>query len=482
MQEVAKKVVFSIAVPLLFILMIFPGSAIAEKSALSEEEQVCLGCHQEKGLSKTLEDKDTLSVFVDEKQLKGSVHAKMTCSNCHAEFSISHHPTRVFKSKIEYTIKASESCKRCHSDRQVKTSPVHLSMLKAGKSPICVDCHGSHGITRTAGGKSFKDETQYCLSCHKHTLTMKFKDGEDLSFAINPAHLQGSVHSKHACSDCHFGFSTENHPQRVFKSRRAYTIASSDTCRRCHFDKYTKTMESIHYSLLSQGDLRTPVCIDCHGSHAILAGRAEKVASGKRCERCHSGIYKIYASSVHGKALIDEHITDVPICVDCHNAHNIEDPRTFEHQRKVPDICGNCHANKEIMSKYGLSTAVVKTYLQDFHGITLTFYKRQKDASGKASTRPIAVCTDCHGIHDITKTTGPNANVIKANLVKRCQKCHPDATGNFPSAWISHYEPSLKKAPLVFIINLIYKIFIPFMIIGLVLQILLHIWRYAVNR
>jgi hypothetical protein len=66
--------------------------------------------------------------------------------------------------------------------------------------------------------------------------------------------------------------------------------------------------------------------------------------------------------------------------------------------------------------------------------------------------------------------------------VKRCQKCHPGATEEFPNAWLSHYEPSLSNAPLVFLINLTYKIFIPFMLIGLILQILLHIWRYAVNR
>jgi hypothetical protein len=66
--------------------------------------------------------------------------------------------------------------------------------------------------------------------------------------------------------------------------------------------------------------------------------------------------------------------------------------------------------------------------------------------------------------------------------MKRCQKCHPGATDEFPDAWLSHYEPSLTNAPLVFLINLTYKFFIPFMLIGLILQILLHVWRYAVNR
>jgi hypothetical protein len=145
-------------------------------------------------------------------------------------------------------------------------------------------------------------------------------------------------------------------------------------------------------------------------------------------------------------------------------------------------MCGNCHANSELMDKYGLTTEVLNSYLQDFHGITLKLYKKQLETGMKTAVRPIAVCVDCHGIHDITRTTGPNSSIVKTNLVKRCQKCHPDATENFPDSWISHYKPSLKKAPLVFTINLIYKIFIPFMMIGLILQILLHIWRYAVNR
>jgi hypothetical protein len=35
---------------------------------------------------------------------------------------------------------------------------------------------------------------------------------------------------------------------------------------------------------------------------------------------------------------------------------------------------------------------------------------------------------------------------------------------------------------MVYLVDLGYKIFIPFMIIGLLLQIVLHLWRYAVNR
>jgi hypothetical protein len=140
-------------------------------------------------------------------------------------------------------------------------------------------------------------------------------------------------------------------------------------------------------------------------------------------------------------------------------------------------MCGSSQAGRELRAKYGLSTAVLSSYLGDFHGVTVTFYKKQGDA-----VRHIAVCTDCHGIHDITSTRGPESNLVKAKLVKRCRKCHPDATENFPDSWISHYEPSFSRATLVFAVTVVYRVFIPFMIVGLLLQILLHIWRYAVNR
>jgi hypothetical protein len=96
--------------------------------------------------------------------------------------------------------------------------------------------------------------------------------------------------------------------------------------------------------------------------------------------------------------------------------------------------------------------------------------------------KTIAVCTDCHGTHNIMNTRGAEATVVKSNLLKLCRKCHADANEHFPDAWLSHYEPSLKRAPLVYLAGLAYQIFIPIMLIGFVLQILLHIWRYAVNK
>lgn len=465
----------------LFIILIlsFPSAFAAAPTAPPEEVQLCLGCHGNKDFSTVLKNGDKFSLYIDEETFKKSVHRPLNCSGCHNDFSADKHPGKVLKNKREYAVAGSALCKNCHTKFK---SALHLKMAdtaqKGGK--LCVDCHGSHSIQPASKGGHKNSE--YCLGCHRNELSMTFKDGQRQTVHIDPEILKTSVHSKLYCTDCHFGFSPEEHPERKFKSKRDYEIAASESCRRCHFDKYTKTLESIHYAMLSQGNLNAPVCVDCHGAHAIAQTGKERTLSAKRCEKCHGEIYKIYATSVHGNALFNEHNQDVPVCADCHRAHNIIDPRTFDYREKIPQMCGNCHANKELMNKYGLSTAVLNSYLQDFHGITLKLYKKQRDISDKTTLRPIAVCIDCHGIHDITMTTGPNSSIVKTNLVKRCRKCHPDATENFPNSWISHYKPSLKKAPLVYLINLTYKIFIPFMMVGLILQILLHIWRYAVNR
>jgi hypothetical protein len=123
------------------------------------------------------------------------------------------------------------------------------------------------------------------------------------------------------------------------------------------------------------------------------------------------------------------------------------------------------------MAKYGLSTNVLQTYLADFHGATATL-----------RSSVTALCTDCHGVHDIEERGAETSKVLRANLVRTCQRCHPEASDTFPDAWLSHYEPSMSRAPLVYAVRVFYVLLIPFMIGGLALQILLHLWRMVVNR
>jgi hypothetical protein len=55
----------------------------------------------------------------------------------------------------------------------------------------------------------------------------------------------------------------------------------------------------------------------------------------------------------------------------------------------------------------------------------------------------------------------PESQVFRENILHTCQKCHPDATENFSATWLSHYEPDIEKYPIVYFVDLFYKIMIP---------------------
>jgi predicted CXXCH cytochrome family protein len=323
------------------------------------------------------------------------------------------------------------------------------------------------------------DGIDTCLSCHgDKTLAVSLPSGETRSLYVDVQTFKRSVHgNKLGCTDCHQDIQDIPHASRPFKTLREFTVAYYEQCKRCHFANYTKTLDSVHYQSLARGDRTAPLCVDCHGAHDVTRPDRPRTHVSETCARCHQGVSTVFAKSVHGRGI--NRNGDVPVCTDCHRSHDIAGPKAVNWLRTTPEICGNCHSDKTLMDKYGLSTAVTKTYVSDFHGMTASLQKSEGGTEGLSIT---ALCTDCHGVHDIMKVDEPGSRVLRSNLVKTCARCHPGASENFPAAWLSHYEPSWKKAPLVYGVEVFYAVLIPFMMVGLVLQVLLHLWRMVVNR
>jgi len=324
------------------------------------------------------------------------------------------------------------------------------------------------------------EEAEGCLTCHSdETLSLQMDSGETASLVMKPEVLAGSVHKALRCTDCHAGLDEVPHAERPHKNLAQWKTSFSEVCKTCHFDNYTKTLDSVHYGLQARGDAFAPNCVKCHGSHEMTKPAQPRSRISQTCATCHEGIYAKYARSVHGKALIEDGNQDVPVCTDCHRSHDIAGTKDRAWLMKTPALCGRCHADEKLMGKYGLSTAVLSSYLADFHGTTAGFGPGRKDAGDQ---RLVALCVDCHGIHDIAKVKDPSSSVFRTNLAKTCAKCHANASANFPAAWLSHYEPTFSHAPLVFSVRLFYRFIIPFIVGGLILQILLHLWRVVVNR
>jgi nitrate/TMAO reductase-like tetraheme cytochrome c subunit len=346
---------------------------------------------------------------------------------------------------------------------------------------ILLFCCAAPAVSAQGGARPepAAEEIENCLGCHEDPgIEIEFADGTRRSLRVDREAFASSVHGrKLRCSDCHPGSVEIPHPERRWKDADEFRAGLREACKSCHFANYTRYLDSVHYRVLSEKG-PAPSCVDCHDSHAIAPPDRPRTRISDTCSACHSEISEIYAKSVHGRELAGKNGVDVPVCTDCHHTHDIVNPHEAEFLLRTPEMCGRCHADAKRMAKYGISTDVLQTYLSDFHGMTASLAR----PTAKGEVRVTAVCVDCHGFHDIARVDEPGSRVLKANLVRTCRQCHPGATDNFPAAWLSHFEPSLSKAPLVYLVKVFYAVFIPFVIGGLVLQILLHVWRVAVNR
>lgn len=145
------------------------------------------------------------------------------------------------------------------------------------------------------------------------------------------------------------------------------------------------------------------------------------------CYTCHTAIDNTqhdiaqqWKDSVHGQNGIG--------CANCHGGDSTSDEvgvamsaaagyiGKLDRTTSV-GVCGNCHADVERMRQYQLPTDQLVKYRASVHGRRLLTAK---------DTR-VAICVDCHGVHDVKKASDPTAAVYPLNVPKLCASCHADA-------------------------------------------------------
>jgi hypothetical protein len=322
--------------------------------------------------------------------------------------------------------------------------------------------------------------SQQCLDCHTAPdQTMTLANGEQLYLTIDAQAFAAGVHGQEAvaCTDCHTDIREYPHRPLTAANTRQVTAIFSQVCQECHEVQAELQHDSIHAQLTAEGNAEAAVCSDCHNAHyhPLVSERSTIVDT---CARCHSGVAQDYRSSVHGQALQASENPDVPICIDCHGVHTIQDPRSAEFLIQSPQLCSKCHTDEEKMARYGLNTNVLNTYVADFHGTTVALFQRQ--TPDQVPNTPL--CIDCHGVHNIQRTDAEHSTVLKENLLQTCQKCHPDATTNFSGAWLSHYTPSPQHNPLVYYVGQFYRFFIPTVLGGMALFVVSDVYRQIRQR
>ncbi len=265
----------------------------------------CLICHGKPTLSKTLSSGRVISLFVDEKLLKQSVHAERTCTDCHSDITAIPH-----KGEIKRV-----SCVRCHFKGNPVGAPqkdiyveyaksVHGVAAASGntKAPVCQDCHGNHNI----------------------------RSPRDPAAQMNKGHIP-------------------------------------ETCGRCHLQVYGDYRESVHWKAFASGKKDSAVCTDCHGEHSIRPHDNPESSTyishvPETCSKCHASVAVVgkygikteqvatYGRSFHGIAIKYGGKT-VANCASCHGVHDIRpsnDPKSAVYVDNIPKTCGKCHTGANV--------------------------------------------------------------------------------------------------------------------------------------
>jgi cytochrome b subunit of formate dehydrogenase len=275
-----------------------------------------------------------------------------------------------------------------------------------------------------------KPDNAVCLACHGNEgFGAPGPDGQMRDLYVVKDKFEKSVHGKRFCVECHKDITDIPH-----KNIGQHKVS----CVQCHEDLWkaaqqeNKTQEnarlgvvvkqidrymhSIHARPSREDQSRTnATCYNCHDAHYVYptgsAIRAEwRLNIPNVCGKCHTREREAYATSVHGKEVLEKHNPKAAICSDCHTTHDIDNPEMDSIKLVITKNCGSCHQES------------LKTYTGTYHGQVTTL--------GYAYT---AKCFDCHGNHGIQKVSDPTSTVHPNNRLKTCQKCHKDATPGFVS-------------------------------------------------
>jgi cytochrome b subunit of formate dehydrogenase len=250
-----------------------------------------------------------------------------------------------------------------------------------------------------------------CLMCHSDQSLSMQKRGKTIPLFVNEASLRNSTHASVACVACHEGFNAIEMPHaKVIKPVQ---------CQKCHeiagFDN------SVHGRKV--GGVPVAGCKECHGTHEILSPQNAKSAANRLnvasdCGKCHTQADQHFESSAHGVALVAG-VKGAPSCVDCHGSHTIEVTASQESpmsKTREAKVCLNCHLdNPDVRQRVGPSAGFIQSYEASVHGVALA-----------AGNQKAAVCSSCHGAHDMKKGSDPASLVNKSNIAQTCSHCHSD--------------------------------------------------------
>jgi hypothetical protein len=171
------------------------------------------------------------------------------------------------------------------------------------------------------------------------------------------------------------------------------------------------------------------------------------------CLDCHSALPEPLGVTQDTFAR-DIHSQNGLSCVSCHGGDAASDEPDLAMSRKagwkgkidrkqIPQLCGSCHSDPVYIRQFNpsLRTDQLDQYRTSVHG------KRFAAGDGK-----VAVCTDCHSVHDLRAPSDPRSTVNPVNIATTCSRCHSDANYlkeySIPTDQFARYSQSVHHEAL----------------------------------
>jgi cytochrome b subunit of formate dehydrogenase len=210
--------------------------------------------------------------------------------------------------------------------------------------------------------------------------------------------------------------------------KAAESKPSNEECLACHSDSsMTKEVNGKQVSLyVNDEHFKNSIhsmfaCVDCHTD--VKTSPHENAPAKLSCAQCHADQVAAYERSFHGQAF-KKGDTNSATCLSCHGGpHEIlpaADPKSRVNHANVAATCGTCHGQKFVMEASGHSAQPFLSYQESVHGRAVA-----------AGSDKAAVCTDCHGAHEILAASDPKSPIFKFNVPATCAKCHDSVQKEF---------------------------------------------------
>lgn len=176
-----------------------------------------------------------------------------------------------------------------------------------------------------------------------------------------------------------------------------------EKCIECHEEKKLEKADA-HYELS---------CSDCHSFKKGIE-HPENVVK-VNCGNCHEKVIEEEKKSIHSQEVKGKRNAD---CSDCHSSHPVlplSDVNSPVFKKNIPKTCARCHEDEALVREKEIPIKKpLKAYIRSVHGKAVV-------ERGEVYA---AVCSDCHGTHDIRRGNEPSSTINRLNVPKTCGKCH----------------------------------------------------------